>query len=46
MSPAPLLSGDSDTQRAPTLLILVARIARKRPLASSASSTLVTRSRP
>src|ERR1700684_2557977 len=46
MRPEPLLNGDNDTQRAPTLLILVARMAIKRCFASSANSTLVTRSRP
>src|SRR6516162_4916035 len=46
ISAEPLLRGDSDTQRAPILLMLSARMARKRPSLRSASATLVTRSRP
>src|SRR6266480_6854428 len=46
MSPDPLESGESETQRAPTLERLEARSARNFPSARSASSTSVTRSRP
>jgi len=46
MRPDPFDSGESETQRAPTLERLEARIARNLPSERSASSTSVTRSRP
>ncbi len=46
MSPEPLPSGDSETQREPAFDMLSERMARILPLASSASSAFTARSRP